>query len=437
MSRQQDLVAGMTTNRKRASPEATYIRLLSGFTLLLLASTWKLWGSGSEFPQVPLVSWAVAWHPALDALFAAIFSLLLLLALLRPGSRRQQQMVLGTAVLSEVLLWVGDQHRLQPWAYHFALAAWVLVVSPADQRRTWLRWIAISVYFYSALNKFDRRFLETTGPLFIATGLDLFGAHPAGWTPLTLGRLAWLLPLGELCTAGLLAVPKFRPAGRLAATVLHVTLLAVLGPWGLDQRWGVLWWNVSFLLQTNWLFRASAEPTTEPNAHGTGDPPRLMSWRWGLMPVVIALAMPMLEPWGCWDPWLSWGLYSARAPKAELWIAREAVADLPVDLQRFCEPAPQGIWAKVASDRWSLEVLQVPLYPHDRFQVGVCWAVVNTLPSDRRWFTVALITPPDRWTGQSSELRISGEDELRYRAASYRWNARPRPWHPASTSRAG
>ena len=52
---------------------------------------------------------------------------------------RLRRVSLAIAVISLMILWTTDQHRLQPWAYHFALAAWIFVVLPEVDPENWTR----------------------------------------------------------------------------------------------------------------------------------------------------------------------------------------------------------------------------------------------------------------------------------------------------------
>ena len=253
--------------------------------------------------------------------------------------------------------------------------------------------------------------------MFVDTAWSMLG-RPGG--PLahdTLARWALLLPLGELATGVLLAVRGLRRYGLAAAAVLHVSLMIVLGPWGLNHRWGVLVWNASFLTLAILLFRCSTNlPKSPPASYSTmlhGWLPAGRGARVALVPILLALALPIGEPWGLWDPWLSWGLYSTRAASLECYLAAEDVRRLPAFVQPFCvQVGPDGTWVHLATDRWSLELLQVPVYPHERFELGCAWAVIDALPSGSRHVMLVRSASPDRRTGTVQKTRWEGADSL-------------------------
>ena len=80
---------------------------------------------------------------------------------------------------------------------------------------------------------------------------------------------------------------------------------------------------------------------------------------------------------------------------------------------------------KLRIDRWSLEALGAPVYPQDRFQVGVALALAEkyNLGQDIR---VEIDSPANRWTGNRSTKVYQGAGAIRELAGQYRLNAFPR-----------
>jgi hypothetical protein len=62
-------------------------------------------------------------------------------------------------------------------------------------------------------------------------------------------------------------------------------------------------------------------------------------------------------------------------------------------------------------DQWSLDVLQAPIYPEDRFQLGVASAIAERLedPSQLKavWYGTA-----DRWSGRREKAVWQGRQAL-------------------------
>ena len=411
-------------------------RILSLYTLLLVACTWRLWFAVSDFPMVPWLPLPDAvgpWLTRLDQIAAAL--LVGALAGLTIVSFRDPRSPAGGAsgmrrfwLLALVALgWLvfTNQHRLQPWAYHFLLSGWILLVYPRERAERLLLVLLCSVYAFSAWNKIDQRFLATTGDLMMRTAASWFHAEARSLPPGSFARAACVLPLGETLLAVGLAYPGTRAAARVLAIVMHTGLLLVLGPWGLQQRWGVLVWNLSFATQAWYLAKATRAPQAAVAASESR--PAMQSFgRW--MPLAVALFMPVLEPWNLWDHWPSWGLYSARAGRLELLLSAEAADRLPSSAKEFLDPRRvDGVWRRLALDRWSLESLDAPLYPQPRFQWGVCQSVLNRLPRASGPAIVLEHLPPDRVTGRAERRTWGGEEAVRRGTGEFWFNTRPRP----------
>jgi hypothetical protein len=180
---------------------------------------------------------------------------------------------------------------------------------------------------------------------------------------------------------------------------------------------------VSFACQVAWLF-AWASPD---RAVAGEEPSQEAVWLRSVkvLPLLAVLFLPLLEPLGYWDSWLAWGLYSVRAPQAEVFIASQDVPQLPEGMRDYCEPAGL-IWSRVALDRWSLDAVQAPLYPHPRFQLGVASAVQQAMLADDAPLMIRIARPPDRWSGQQVVDTFYGSDELRVLLDGFSINAQPR-----------
>ena len=460
--------------------------------LLLIAVSWRLWLPSSEFPQVALFAWAALAPTWLT--YASSLGMLLCLATLTVVTRASapRTVALYGFVLTWAVLVVLNQHRIQAWAYQFALLAIAFSLSKPSRGLAWMRGLAISIYIFSALGKLDYAFVHTVGQQFLLVISGwLQGLFGAGRLDALGGEfrtaLALLFPLAELAVALLLAVPRVRPAGVVGAILLHASLLALLGPSGLNHESGVLLWNLFFLGQTIWLFapltfflpsrtQAGARGEGERLSNGatatTSDPPppsgphesesracvpasrcgswtsplsacqagwRRMAWQsWfpagvGEWLLLATLILPLFEPWGWWDHWPSWGLYSPRNSRVQLEVHRTAWDRLPPDVRKWgrgleADPSDpfSGSWVQVDLSAWSLDRLQVPIYPQQRFQLAVAIDFLKRWDLDRS-FRLQLLGMSDRWTGQRSTVTLNDLTEAQRATKRYRFNAMPNP----------
>lgn len=383
-------------------------RVWAGFGLLLLLVTWRLWTPHTEFPQIPFFAALTDVPGYVDwiALALVVSSLLVTGTTARESVWRCAMMVFATAAIVLILL---NQHRFQPWAYQFVLFAVIMANCREHVAGRLMRWIVVSIYAYSAVSKFDYQFLHSLGPQFLSTLTGFVGLRSTDWTASLQAWLAMLLPLGELLVGVGLLIPCTRRIGIIAAIGLHSLLLLILGPWGLAHQLGVLVWNLFFMAQA-WMLFTERPMNEEPVADGTRwrVPERLC-----LVLTSAVIAFPVSESLGYCDHWAAWELYSPRSSRVQIAIHESAVDRLPEQIQRQLSPAvDDGGWQQLHIDRWSLESLSVPIYPEDRFQMGVAEALTNH-------YELALAIharqqgASDRWTGQRIESSLVGSDQLK------------------------
>ncbi len=242
-----------------------------------------------------------------------------------------------------------------------------------------LKGLTISIYFWSAVSKFDAGFYASHGQTLVEALFQSVSVNAAGWPASVKWWLAFSLPLGELLVAFGLCWPRTRRAALIAATALHVGLILALGPMGLGHRPGVLLWNIAFIGNDWLLFGARpSEPVTLTRSVSEGE--RFTEWvsrrsglerspsltlRVSLFVILFACVWPITGRWGLCDHWLAWSVYSTQIERVNVTLTDEGVQRLPESAQRLVVAGE--LWL----DRWSLAALDVPVYPQLRFQFGV------------------------------------------------------------------
>ncbi|MFO1094592.1 MAG: hypothetical protein U0992_15000 [Planctomycetaceae bacterium] len=405
------------------SPAVARLQLIA--LLGLCSGVWvtrPLWTAGHAFPQIPWLQSLTAAPPAADRvlLIAAVIAVVgLIVTVIRPGLPRVRfafQLVFSLASVGLVLL---DQHRLQTWVLHLVVALWLVWLVP-DQRGLFLvRALAISIYVHSAVSRCDRASLEQQWELF-APLLEEWGLSTAFVSERVRLAFGALFAAAELVVALLLVVPRTRPLGRWASIALHAGLLLSLGPLGLDHHQGVLVWNAVWIAQ-NWVLFA-------PSREGVGEAPSDVTGRWQLARGLAAVVIlgPLLEPWGWWDHWPSWRLYSARPAVVTCYVREGRVQDLPAAAQTFVGlPEPLSDWRPLYLDAWSFAELRCPVYPQERFRLAVILAIANEAHLDDE-IRVVVGSPPDRWTGRRETHELVGERRLATECARFILNTAPR-----------
>ncbi|MCO8124514.1 hypothetical protein NHH03_22435 [Stieleria sp. TO1_6] len=383
----------------------------AGVLVLVTLPLWvtlPAWDVG--YPRVSWLPWSPVAGVALVAdSMALIVSLASLAAIAIGVQRRWLWWLVAAGLAASVLL---DQHRLQPWAYQTILYGIVMGGLGWRSARPWIMAIAISVYFYSASGKIDFQFVHTVGNQMIhALAVPVGGVSDALAT-----RLAFVLPISELLVALLLMLPLTRKLAGCGAIAMHVTLVAILGPWALDHSWGVLAWNILLAAQSWVLFvRPDVASINAPTAPSTAGPTvRPAGFRWAIAATVLfALLAPLGERFGYWDHWTSWALYSPHNSRAEIEIHQSAIDRLPPQAKPFLgEDADADRWHALDAEQWSLQWRLAPIYPQARYQLELALALAEQAELQRA-IRVEVKGVSDRWSGKRKQSYLIGEEELR------------------------
>ena len=416
-------------------------------TILMLALSWPLWvEGGSDFPRVPFVGGLpapTAW--ASWGMFAA------LLAMIAAGIIRRRWM--GAAAALFLALILGDQHRFQPWAYQFLMAALAMAATSGARAAGLCRLFLIALYFHSGMSKLDVSFCDELGLRFLETAAGPFGLHPSAW-PVGPRRGAVLaMPIAELVIAVGLAIRRTRRVALVGAIGLHAALLAILGPWGLGHSPIVLVWNAALIVEVLILFGAEETRDSPVDPRSIGGP---SGWAWvplaACPPVlregrdtggqaasgtrgeapssivsatfVLAAILPFGERWGWFDTWPSFALYASHVERVEVSVPEGQLDALPGPIRRFARG--EGPWRRIDLTAWSRSGRGVPAYPQGRAVLGVAEGLVARYPGARA-VRVDLGGRADRWTGRREWAVAVGAEAIRRLGDRYRLNAHPAP----------
>ncbi len=378
-------------------------------------------------------------------------------------------------VIAGTCLALLNQHRLQPWLYHLMLLCPILALdgrlrpgsstgnvpsegaerpggrgwseerakprfAPSQFCRGFLRRLSpapatlivlliASVYFWSGISKCDRAFVEGHGQTFVSAIASVLGLSLKFWSPEQRSTAAAMLPIGELLVAMSLLVPKTRRLGLWASLLMHGLLITAVGPWGMDQRPGVMLWNVLFISQNVLLLRylTGLPPAREAVQQCDADKaPATRSLKFACCVVAAAAIAPLLRFGGCFDNWPSWAVYTAGNEHAYVLIAEDSVDRLPPDIRRFVQPrAMNDGWSWLRIDLWSIASVDAPLYPQKRFFVA-CGLAISQFPGMQHSVRILTESSADPLTGQRTTHSYAGEEAMQDLATEFRLNLQPR-----------
>jgi hypothetical protein len=398
-----------------------YRHVWAAFGLLPFLVTWRLWTPQTDFPQIPFFAALTEVPGWIDwlAITVTIVSLLIGGFSSRESVWRRSMIVFAASTAVLMLL---NQHRFQAWAYQFVIFAIIMANCRASVATRLMRWVVISIYIYSAVSKLDYQFLHSLGPQFLSTLTSFIGVTSSAWPESRQVWFAAAFPAGELLV-GLGLIPQFtRRMAIVGAVSLHVMLLLILGPWGLSHELGVLTWNLFFIAQALTLFS-----DREVNDQPATDTSRLRVTECACYLLTGAVILfPASESYGYCDHWPAWELYAPRTSRAQIAFHESVVDRLPTAIQQQLSPRHESSdWRQLPADRWSLHALSTPIYPEDRFQIGIALAL-----ADRYRLGLGIHatqqSASDRWTGARTEQTYRGIDQLRDAQRGFRLNVKVR-----------
>ncbi len=340
-------------------PFAPYRSALCGSTLLMIGLSWPLWVDGFDWPRVPfLAGWPqfprwVSWATPGGIVGA--------LGMASLGRAWRPMIGLGLLLLAFAIL--GDQDRLQPWAYQFLVIGPALACLSRARALRVARCYVISLYVYSGLSKLDASFVAELGPTFLAAGLGPFGISPAGWTATARTLAILAMPASEISVGVRLAIPATRRIGLVGSVGLHSTLILILGPWGLGHSAIVLAWNGSLILENLILFGPNVAPS-EVEADTVFGP---LAWA----VFAAALVLPAGERSGLCDAWPAHALYASHCERADVSLHEDELDRFPESIRRRLDPEGIGPWRRLDLTGWSRDVRGTPVYPSARIGLAV------------------------------------------------------------------
>jgi hypothetical protein len=403
------------------------LQLSAGSLLMLFGATWPLWSPQGEFPSVPFVGWFLGIPAWMEWTALGGCGIALLIALIFATKVRVMRWAVAVATLATTVLVLADQHRLQPWLYQLVVLQVVLAALPAAEAIALARLFVISIYLFSALSKLDRSFFEAGGGQ-IVEGLPrcLGLAERVGVDARML--LAGGVAAAELLVAVGLCWRGSRKLAWPASIVMHLLLLAALGPWGENSQPGVLLWNVYFILQNAILFGVAGElPAADSRADVLSTGSR-SDWSRravrGLLAFVILF--PLTEPFGLCDVWPAWAVYATGPERLRVFVKAADRDHLPASIRRYLqEPRFEDDLCLVRIDRWSLDACRAPLYPQNRFRLGVALAIADMGPLGDTML-VELDSAANRFTGERTSRQLKSRAAIVSELNGYWLNGFPR-----------
>jgi hypothetical protein len=328
-----------------------------------------LWIGPRSYPLAP-VSSAL---PVIDGVVArglliALFAFAAL-ALVAPKPR----WLIAAFLAVMAVFCLADQTRWQPWVFQYSSLLTVVAIysgndADADRQRTLdlARLIVASTYIFSGLQKINFNFIAHDFPWIVQPITRLF---PSALD--FIDGFGMAVPFLQLAFGIGLLTQRFRRAALIAAVAMHLFILAMFGPFGLDWN-NIVWpWTAAMAIFDILLFSGATEFSWREVVWRGREPVHVAA-------VVVFAMLPFLSFFNLWDSYLSSALYSGNLTEAQIYLTDAGKASLPPAIRsRAVQTSPDT--NVLSLQRWAVEDLNVTPYPETRVYKDIARAVCGEL----------------------------------------------------------
>lgn len=327
--------------------------------------SFNLWTANRTFPLVPVLD-ILEKIPGLFQQCLFFFSLAAMATMFfLPGKK-----LALSILLAECLLCLFDLNRWQPWEYQFLFMLGVYSFA-GNRPITRLNWqvIIIGLYFFSGFFKLNSGYTHDTWQnLVLQKWLGINNI------PLWLLRAGYMNGMIEILAAVGLLFSTTRKWAVLILVLMHVFILLLLGPTGLNLN-NVVWpWNILMPVLLIGLFNEPGKILSLPDRH---------SYKLAIV-CVAWLILPFFHMKGFWDKYLSFALYSGGTE--HLYIC--PCNHIPEEIKKFEEPAYSILPCKkmISLYNWGMKELNVVPYPELRNYRAIAKKIDQKIPEGNKYY---------------------------------------------------
>jgi hypothetical protein len=315
-----------------------------------------LWIGPRTYPVAPVSS---LLPPIEGAVAAGLYGGLFLLAALAVVLPRPRWCIAGFLAIVAVFC-LADQTRWQPWVFQYGFLLGLAAFYPrtgsaqADDAHVLdiARLIVALTYVFSGLQKINLNFMENDFSWIIS---PITGLLPSASS--LLGASGFVVPFIQVAFGIGLLTQRYRRVSLWAAVCMHLFILAMFGPAGLNWN-DVIWPWTATMAAFDVLLFSRASDFSWRKAATRRDPGYLAA-------IVLFALLPLLSFFNLWDSYLSSALYSGNLTEAQIYLSDVGAASLG--------PAIRSRLVHTSSDtnvlniqRWAMEDLNVTPYSETR-----------------------------------------------------------------------
>jgi uncharacterized membrane protein YphA (DoxX/SURF4 family) len=312
--------------------------------------------------------------PVINGVVAiGLYAVLFVLAAIAVVARRPRWLLAAFLAVIGVFC-IADQTRWQPWVFQYsfllaAVAAYSRKRSDVDGEKQALdiaRLIVASTYIFSGLQKINRNFMENDFPWLVQ---PITNAFPSSSGFLHLAGMA--APFLQFAFGIGLLTRRYRRVSLILAVAMHVFILAMFGPAGLDWN-NIVWpWTAAMAIFDVLLFSNAPEFSWRDIVWSGRNPGHIVA-------IILFAILPGLSFFNCWDSYLSSALYSGNLTEAQIYVSDAGKASLPPAIaSRLVHTSANTNVLNL--QRWAIEDLNVTPYPETRVYKAIAGRVCHDM----------------------------------------------------------
>jgi hypothetical protein len=170
-------------------------------------------------------------------------------------------------------------------------------------------------------------------------------------------RLGYIIPLFEMTFGITLFIKRTRKFAIIFSIAMHIILMLVVGPGGVNYNLTVWSWNIAMIVFLLLLWNSKAnyiqlKTLSKPS----------LNW----LPAIAWIFLPMLNFVGYWDYFLSSSLYSGRV---DVCFIKVINPPKKFELEKYYKQKKAGDSLNIetiAVQTWSMDELDIPPFPQKR-----------------------------------------------------------------------
>ena len=322
-----------------------------------IAMSPHLWIGPRSYPLVPVFDFLPQIGYLVDqVLFGAPFALA---AAILISPKPQKFIVAFLAIV--IIFCLLDQTRWQPWVFLYgfllatlALFSWNSEDAVGRNRALNIaRLIMAGTYLFSGLQKINLNFMQNEFPWVVSPITDV--------VPASAPALHWLGMAAPFIQVGFalgLLTRRFRRISLIAAVAMHLFILGMFGPFGLNWN-NIIWpWTAAMAVLDILLFTGKQDFSWRDIVWGDRSP-----YHAGVL--VVFIGLPLLSFVNLWDSYLSAALYSGNITDAQIYTNDRGSNFLYKTYKTYLVHSSNDTNV-INIQRWAIEDLNVTPYPEVR-----------------------------------------------------------------------